>query len=156
MIISTEYLIGGLFFAVILLAVWNIMLDRRLTKMLRGGKTQSLEETVQALEREAKTFSVFRSHMERYLKTVEKRLNKSVQGVSTIRFQAFRGIGDGGNQSFASAFVTEKGDGVVISTIYSRDIVGIYAKPIEKGTSRFELTQEEKEAVTRAQETVHA
>ena len=90
------------------------------------------------------------------LETVEKRLKRSVQAVGTVRFNPFRGDGSGGNQSFASAFVSEKGDGVVISSIYSRDLVGIYAKPVENGVSRFELTQEEKEAVTKARETANA
>ena len=156
MTISLEYLVGGLLFVVVILAIWNILLDRRVSKMLRGGKTQSLEETIRSLERETKSLTAFRSEMEKYLATVEKRLHRSVQGVSTVRFQAFRGIGDGGNQSFASAFVSEKGNGVVISSIYSRDLVGIYAKPIENGNARFELTQEEKEAVTKARETANA
>ncbi len=148
--INPEYLVFALFIVVIALAIWNILLDRRITKLLRGGKTGSLEETIHSLENETRSLSTFRSEIEKYLRTVEKRLNRSVQGVSTVRFQAFRGVGDGGNQSFATAFINEKGDGVVISSIYSRDIVGIYAKPIENGKSRFELTDEEKDAVTRA------
>lgn len=150
MFLNLEYLVFALLLAVIALAVWNILLDKRITRLLRGGKTGSLEETIHSLENETKSLSAFRSEIEKYLRTVEKRLNRSVQGVSTVRFQAFRGIGDGGNQSFASAFINENGDGVIISSIYSRDVVGIYAKPIENGKSRFELTEEEKDAVTRA------
>lgn len=150
MALNTEYLIGGLLLAVIALAVWNMLLDRRLTRLLRGGKTKSLEETIHSLENETKSLASFRKEMEVYLRLVEKRLSKAVQGIGTIRFQAFKGIGDGGNQSFASAFVNEKGDGLILSSIYSRDLVGIYAKPLEKGSSRFELSQEEKDAVAKA------
>lgn len=148
--LNPDYLIGGLGLAIVALAIWNIMLDRRLTKLLRGGKTQSLEETIHSLESETKSLGLFRTDMEKYLRNVEKRLTKALQGVGTVRFQAFKGGGEGGNQSFASAFVNEGGDGVIISSVYSRNLVGIYAKPLEKGSSRFELSQEEKDAVAKA------
>ena len=71
-----------------------------------------------------------------------------------VRFNPFSGDGSGGNQSFAAAFLDEKGSGVVLSSLYARDRVGLYAKPIEKGASSFELTKEEKEALERAQESI--
>ena len=89
--------------------------------------------------------------MEVYLKHVEVRLQHSTQGVGFVRFNPFpTGGGGGGNQSFAVAFIDEKLSGVVLSTLYARDRVGVYGKPIEKGTSSFELTAEEKEAIEKA------
>jgi hypothetical protein len=70
-----------------------------------------------------------------------------VQSVETLRFNAFRGSGSGGNQSFASAFLNENGDGLVISTLYSSDRMSIFAKPVTKFTPAFELTEEEKDVL---------
>jgi hypothetical protein len=67
--------------------------------------------------------------MEEYLTTVEKRLKKSIQGVETVRFNPFKGTGAGGNQSFSTAFVNEKGDGVVLTSMYARDRISMFAKP---------------------------
>ena len=53
----------------------------------------------------------------------------------------------GGQQSFATALVSEKGDGVVVSGIHSRDGVRVYAKPIERFESKRELSNEEHEAI---------
>lgn len=85
--------------------------------------------------------------MEKYLETVERRLRKSVQSVHTVRFNPFKGTGAGGNQSFATAFLNEHGDGVVISSLYSRDHVSVFSKPVKKHASEYEFSNEEKEAL---------
>jgi len=89
----------------------------------------------------------FRTEMEDYLTTVEKRLRKSVQSVHTVRFNPFKGTGSGGDQSFATAFLNEEGDGVLISSLYSREHVSIFGKPLKKSASEHTLSDEEKEAV---------
>jgi hypothetical protein len=81
---------------------------------------------------------------------VEKRLKKSVQAVHTVRFNPFKGTGEGGNQSFATAFLTEDGDGVIISSLYSREHVSVFGKPVKKLVSEHTLSDEEKEALDTA------
>ena len=83
---------------------------------------------------------------------MEKRLDQSVRGIGTVRFNPFKGTGDGGNQSFATALLDENENGVVLSTLYTRERVGIYAKPLKSGKSEYELTGEEREAVKQAKE----
>ena len=70
-----------------------------------------------------------------------------------MRFNPFGGT-TGGNQSFAVALLDEKHSGVVFSTLYARDRVGVYAKPVEAGASSFELTGEEREAIEKAKESM--
>ena len=74
----------------------------------------------------------------------------AVQGVGLIRFNPFEGKGQGGNQSFALALLDEHHSGVVFSTLYSRDRVGVYGKNVEGGTSSYDLTPEEKAAIEQA------
>lgn len=114
------------------------------------GRSGSLEESLTILSRDMKELQTFRSELEKYLKLAEVRLRGSVQGVGMVRFNPFSGDGSGGNQSFAIAFLDERLCGVVLSTLYARDRVGVYAKPIENGTSTYELTAEEKSAVEKA------
>src|SRR3989344_6036819 len=45
----------------------------------------------------------------------------------------------------------EEGDGLVISSLYSRERMSIFAKPVKNGKSEYELSTEEKEALTRAE-----
>ena len=41
-------------------------------------------------------------------------------------------------------------NGIVLNGIYARDSSNIYAKPVENGTSKYILSEEEKEAINRA------
>ncbi|MGH7249434.1 MAG: DUF4446 family protein, partial [Minisyncoccia bacterium] len=54
------------------------------------------------------------------------------------------------NQSFAIGMMNEDGDGLVLSSLYSRERMSIFAKPIKRGKSEYELTAEEKEALNKA------
>lgn len=46
--------------------------------------------------------------------------------------------------------LNEDGDGVVISSLYSRERMSIFAKPIKNGKSEYELTDEEKKSLAKA------
>lgn len=134
----------------IALGVWVFVLERRIKKLLAGKDALSLEETIVALGKDIRDLEKFQGDTESYIKTADKRIKRSIQGVETIRFNAFKGTGDGGNQSFAIALLSENGDGTVISSLFARDRMSIFAKPIKNFTSELEMTEEEKEAIKRA------
>jgi hypothetical protein len=129
---------------------WVMSLQSKVKKLLIGSGAKNLGDSLTNISGELKDFGTFRTELENYLQTVEKRLRKSIQGVHTLRYNPFQGTGEGGNQSFVTAFVNEDGDGVVLSSLYSRDRVSIYSKSIKAFKSEFELTQEEQEAIEKA------
>jgi len=139
-------IVGGTAIAVLL----GLHTEWRLNRLLRGKSGKSLEDVVVRSAEDMERFKQFRKEIEQYLETVEKRLNQSVRGIGTVRFNPFRGTGDGGNMSFASAFIDEKGDGVVFSTLYSRERMSVFAKPLAQFASKYELTEEERNAITQA------
>jgi len=132
------------------LSVWLFVVERRLRKLLAGKNAQSLEGVIGTLGADIRALEKFRDETSAYLTTAEARLRRSIQGVETIRFNAFKGNGEGGNQSFAIALLSEDGDGTVVSSLYARDRMSVFAKPIKSFASEFEMTAEEKDAVTRA------
>ncbi len=138
----------------LILIMWVIRLEIKLKKVLLGKNAHSLEDTIVHLEQGIKELDTFKKESELYYKNIEKRLARSIQGVETIRFNAFKGEGIGGNQSFATAFINEQGDGTVISSLYSRDRISIFAKPIKKLSSEFELSEEERTAVNKSSDSV--
>jgi len=146
--IAAPYIALGALLISLIAVGYAIALKIRLRR-LALGRNGSFEESLQILTRENKELKEFRRELEKYLKLAEGRLRGSVQGIGVVRFNPFVS-GQGGNQSFAAAFLDERGCGVVFSTLYSRDRVGVYAKPIENGTSTFELSDEEKEAIAKA------
>lgn len=144
--------LAALVLGIVLLFV-HLSLRRRLAR-LALGRNGSIEETISILMRDMKEFKEFRHELEKYLKLAESRLRGSISGLGVVRFNPFTGEGQGGNQSFALAVLDELGQGVVLSTLYSRDRVGVYAKPLAAFASTYELSDEEKQAVERAREQI--
>jgi DNA gyrase/topoisomerase IV subunit A len=154
----SDEMIFILAFGAIILIVFGfvIYLNLRLTRILKGTGTQSIEDTLLTLAKQIHELEEFRSDSEKYLTTVERRLRNAVQSVETVRFNPFKGTGAGGNQSFATAFLNENGDGLVISSLYASDRMSIFAKPVEKMKASFDLTEEEGEVLKKATESVQA
>ena len=147
MSLDSIYITYGLVALIVILIGWIIRLEIKIRKLLSGKNGKSLEDSiVGALENLGKLNRFQREAISHFI-NVEKRLNRSVQAVETIRFNPFKGTGEGGNQSFSTSFVSENGDGAVISSLYSRDRVSIFSKPLSKFESGFELTEEEKEVI---------
>ncbi len=152
---NTLYIIlGALGLITIILVVMVIYMNVRLGKLLGKTGAKNIEERIQNLTSEIKELRDFEKNTENYLENSEGRLRKSIRGIHTIRFNPFKGTGSGGNQSFATAFVNEEGDGVILSSLYTREHVSIFSKPIKKHLSEFELTGEEKEALSKAKESI--
>jgi hypothetical protein len=122
------------------------------TKKILRRDSKDMGTSVAQLVKDMNEFDTFRSELEKYLQSVESRLKTSIRGLHTIRFNPFQGDGSGGFQSFATAFLNEEGTGIIISSIHARDRMSVYAKPISKFISEFELTEEEQEALSKAKE----
>ena len=135
---------------VLILVIWIIRLEVKLKKFLVGTGAKNISDSFVHIDTSLKDLAQFRKELEEYLRSVEKRLRQSIQGVHTVRFNPFKGTGAGGNQSFATAFLNEEGDGVVLSSLYSRDRVSIFSKPLSAYKSEFELTKEERDAIAQA------
>lgn len=140
-------------FIVILLG-WIAYLHIKVRHLLLGSDAKSLEGSILHSQKELRDLREFEKECLAYFTNVEKRLNRSVQAVETVRFNPFRGTGDGGNQSFSTAIVSERGDGVVVSSMYSRDRVSIFSKPLSKFQSQYDLTEEENQVIESAKKNV--
>jgi hypothetical protein len=139
------YIIGG-FIAIIVL--WIIFTEYRLKKFFAGTKASNLEEVMNILGRDNISIKESQKETRDHLINIDKRLDKSIRSIKTVRFNPF--IEAGGNQSFAISFLNDEGDGVVMSSLYARDRMSIFAKPINKGKSDFELTEEEREVLEKS------
>lgn len=137
----------ALLFAI--LFFWQIKTESRLKRFFLGKKAKDLEDTIEILEQNIKDLSKAKEKIETELGVINNKLKKSIRGLETIRFNPFPD--QGSNQSFAIGFLNEDKDGVVISSLYSRERMSIFAKPIKGGKSVYELTNEEEEALKKAE-----
>jgi hypothetical protein len=135
--------------AILIGAVWMVMTEKRLKRFFLGKKAKDLEDTIEILEKDISDLKDAKIKIEKEITEINKKLRKSVRGLETIRFNPFPD--QGSNQSFAMGMLNEDKDGVVISSLYSRERMSIFAKPIKNGKSEYELTDEEKEALKKAE-----
>ena len=83
-----------------------------------------------------------------YCKNIDEDMSKCIQKVGIVRYSAFRDTGS--DLSFTVALLNDSNSGVVFNGIYSMEMSNIYAKPIENGKSKYTLSDEENEAISRA------
>lgn len=137
-----------LLLSVITLFILVVRLGKRITSLTRGATGASLEETIRSLTEHEKRMLTFEQGVKSALDDLDRRVRRSIQSTATIRFNPFKGDATGGNQSFATALVSENGDGVVLSSMYAREQTRVFAKPLSGGATSYELMDEEREAVT--------
>jgi len=127
---------------------WVVGTERRLKRFFLGKKAKDLEDTIESLENDISKLKKAKENTERELSEINAKLRKSIRGLETVRFNPFPD--QGSNQSFAIGLLNEDKDGVVISSLYSRERMSIFAKPVKDGKSEYELSDEEKEALEKA------
>lgn len=138
---NTTILIYILSFVVIVLIIWVAITERRFNKFFIGTKGKNLEDVMMKLDKQMIELKDMQIKINEHLVEVDKRLDKSIRNIETIRFNPFEDAGS--NQSFAMSFLNDEGNGVIVSSLYARDRMSIFAKPITKGKSEFDLSEEE-------------
>lgn len=138
----------------LLLLGWLVMLvqinrlNRRLMGLMRGVEGQNLEETLRAhLETVAQTVRRM-DHLEEAVGVLQAQMPSCLQRVNLVRYDAFDDVG--GEQSFSLALTDARGDGVVVTSVYSRLDVRVYCKAIRNGRASHALSHEEERALREA------
>ena len=134
--------------AILFGTIWIITTEKRLKRFFLGKKAKDLEDTIVMLQDEITKLKTARVNAEKEISIINTKLKKSVRGVETIRFNPFPD--QGSNQSFAIGMLNEEGNGVVFSSLYSRERMSVFAKPVKDGKSEYDLSEEEKEALVKA------
>ena len=76
---------------------------------------------------------------------LEVRSRGSLQHVGVVRFNPFEDTGS--DQSFAIALLDDRRDGIVLSSLHGRGQTRMFAKPVEGGESKHQLSEEEAQAI---------
>ena len=146
---TNAILFGALFILAATSLIFLTAMHLRLKRLFRGSDAKSLEGLMQEVVTRMQMLRDSAECHDEYIHALESRLKRQGHGVQLLRFNPFKDVG--GTQSFAVAIVNEEGDGVVFSSLYSRERMSVFAKPIKNGTSDIELTEEERTVVDGAQ-----
>ena len=146
--------IAALILAIVLLAAVAYLvsrvrrLERSLDALTRGDDGTSLSAIVEthldkvyAMGRQVDLLDVRAT-------TLERDGRKALQRLGIVRYNPFEDTG--GNQSFVVALLDADGDGVVLTSLHTRQATRMYAKPVRDGRSDASLSAEEVEALANA------
>ena len=151
----TDYIIIGVsVLCLISITVLIIMLcklkklRRRVDSLTRGKDTESMEdimlnffERIESLEEEEK-------NTKDDIKAIKENLKITYQICGLVKNDAFREMS--GALSYSLALLNKDNNGVLISSMYSREGCYSYAKEIVNGESKINLSEEEAEALKQA------
>jgi biopolymer transport protein ExbB/TolQ len=144
------YLTIALGVLVVALLVWIIVIHRKLSQLTRGKSGASLEDIITHNNHAIAQNQQVQEKQSQQISILQEKIQSTLQHVGIVRYNPFKETG--GNQSFAIALTDEHKNGVVISSLYTRERVNVFAKPLENGGSSFQLTAEEEQAIAKAHE----
>jgi len=121
-------------------------LKRKYKKFMNGSDNKNIEELLLDNIKLSNDISLKNKEIENRVMSLERDLQRCIQKVGVVRYNAFDDVGS--DLSFSIALLDDNDNGVVISGIYSRESSTTYAKKIVNGTSKNPLSAEELQAIS--------
>ena len=138
---------------IIILFIWAISLQtglskfkKRNTELFTGKNIANLEDIIVKHSQHLKVFDKDIQELYNISNQINNLAFRSLHKVGMIRFNPFNDVG--GDQSFSIALLNGKNNGLVITSLYTREGTRTYSKAIKAGISeKYPLTKEEEEAI---------
>lgn len=145
---NSSFIIIGLVIIILLLFIIVISLirsvnklEKKYRKMMRGVNNKNLEELINLKLEEIDKAVENSNEALNKCEVIKEEMKGCVNKIAIMRYKAFPDVGS--DLSFSIAILDSYNDGVLITGIYSRQDSTTYAKPVDKGISRYELSEEE-------------
>ena len=149
------YIIIGLTICIIILVLLVMILfnslsklEKRYKKFMRGVDNKNIEQLVVGYLENVDKVKEDTEKMKSKIENMDSKVKSCIQKYSMIRYRAFEDVGS--DLSFSVALLDGNNDGVLITGIYGRNESTTYAKPIDKGLSRYDLSEEEQQVLENA------
>lgn len=117
----------------------------RLQSLTRGLENQNLEEVLNTYLDRVDGAVHRMDILEQAVAVLQAQLPGCLQRFSMVRYDAFEDVG--GEQSFSVAMLDAQGDGILLTSVYSRMDNRVYAKSIQNGRASHTLSAEEEHAL---------
>ncbi|MCM8711936.1 DUF4446 family protein [Clostridium sp. SYSU_GA19001] len=147
-----HYILIGLLIMIIILSIVVFILLRavnkietRYRKFMRGVNNKNLEELIISYLDKVDEVKSDSKKLKEIYNNLDNRVKNCVQKMSIIRYRAFEDVGS--DLSFSIALLDDNNDGAIITGIFGRHESTTYAKPIDKGISRYDLSEEEQQVL---------
>lgn len=121
-------------------------LSKKYKKFMNGSNNKDIEQLLLENIRLSNDTTLKNKEIENRVSSLERNLQRCVQKVGVVRYNAFEGVGS--DQSFSIALLDDNDNGVILSGIYSRESSTTYAKKLVNGNSKHILSAEELQAIS--------
>lgn len=121
---------------------------RRAYAVFSGGRRQ---DVLSLLEQHIEQVGALRQEvhgLRDYTAQLRELDRRAISHTSMVRYDAFEDMG--GHLSFSAALLDESADGLVLTAINGRTETRVYAKPLQRGESPHNLSDEERAAISQA------
>ena len=147
---SIIIILSGLVFLLLLWIIFQQIVISGIKKkqkmLFEGSDGKNLEQVIIETKEKISTLDGDIKDLYDITSKIHKLSHLGLHKMGIVRFNPFRDIG--GDQSFSVALLDGENNGVVFSSLYSRDGVRVYAKQLKNGVSEnYQLTEEEKHAI---------
>ncbi|MBR6381565.1 MAG: DUF4446 family protein [Lachnospiraceae bacterium] len=123
-------------------------LSGRLDRLCAGAAGESLEEKLGQIIEENQYLSTTVEEHKGKIKDLYRRQEKDLQKTAMVRYDAFSQLG--GQLSYALAVLDQHDDGFLLNVVHSSEGSYSYAKQVEAGACKLELSEEEARALEQA------
>lgn len=123
-------------------------MKKRYDRLINGNSTSNLEELLIEIQNRMNELNDQNSAISESVRTIRKEMKTRRNRIEVLRYNAFSSRGS--DLSFSIAMVNDDQDGVVLTGLHSRDETYMYAKPIERGQSKYLLSPEEQQVINLA------
>ena len=120
-------------------------LKRRVDSLTRGKDTESMEDIILSYLQRVESLEEGEEITRAALTAIKDNLKITYQKKGLVKYDAFREMS--GALSYSLALLDKENNGVLISSMYSREGCYTYAKDIVNGESKINLSEEETEAL---------
>lgn len=134
---------------VILYVLWrNRTLSHRLHRLTAGASGASLERVLVDHLARVEEVDTRLHRLEDRASALEAQIPFCVQRTGLVRYDAFDDVG--GQQSFSLALLDAQHSGIILTSVFSRSDVRVYAKALQRGQPSHPLSEEEIQAIHNA------
>jgi hypothetical protein len=147
-ILALTLVVLALIGVVVWLALRLRKAEARYFALVDGASSGNLESVLTEHMVQVRDATSRVAELDELARRLERASRSYLQRVGFLRFNPFRDAG--GDQSFAVAVTDQDGNGVVISSLHSRDVTRVYGQPLAGWVSPYPLTEEEEQAIKKA------
>ena len=123
-------------------------LKRRVDALTRGKDAETMEDSILNFFDRIECLEDAEKKMHKDIRDIKENLKITYQKTGLVKYDAFREMS--GALSYSLALLDKENNGILISSMYSREGCYTYAKDIVNGECKINLSDEEQEALKQA------